>query len=274
LIVPFSTQVSARISLNRAHFQANMSKKAIADQEIKIKDSLFEFVKTHTTNADLTLIDDIVLSYVVAILEDVSSDPVFSVEGKPRIERGRTRFLAVVDFCEMMSAYFPEFESINHATVSQWIFELAAKLRVDEPEEKSVIEISLPEIVPKTKPRQLDNRDSFDLPKRVHRLSEMSDGGSTDSSCCDFLDEIDVLQEMFPHVCSIEVSLHFFSNSNPTFSSRNSNSRDTGVNCQCCQNFVDKDVACCVTILQTRARKSLLENYQGTHALVSTFDRC
>ncbi|CAH1382568.1 hypothetical protein MTP99_006534 [Tenebrio molitor] len=166
-----------------------MSKKAIADQEIKIKDSLFEFVKTHTTNADLTLIDDIVLSYVVAILEDVSSDPVFSVE----------------DFCEMMSAYFPEFESINHATVSQWIFELAAKLRVDEPEEKSVIEISLPEIVPKTKPRQLDNRDSFDLPKRVHRLSEMSDGGSTDSSCCDFLDEIDVLQEMFPHVCSIEV---------------------------------------------------------------------
>jgi hypothetical protein len=256
LIVPFSTQVSARISLNRAHFQANMSKKAIADQEIKIKDSLFEFVKTHTTNADLTLIDDIVLSYVVAILEDVSSDPVFSVE----------------DFCEMMSAYFPEFESINHATVSQWIFELAAKLRVDEPEEKSVIEISLPEIVPKTKPRQLDNRDSFDLPKRVHRLSEMSDGGSTDSSCCDFLDEIDVLQEMFPHVCSIEVSLHFFLNSNPTYSSRNS--RDTGVNCQCCQNFVDKDVACCVTILQTRARKSLLENYQGAHAPVSTFDRC
>lgn len=59
-----------------------MSKKAIADQEVTIKDSLFEFVRTHTTNADLTLIDDIVLSYVIAILEDVSSDPVFNVEGK------------------------------------------------------------------------------------------------------------------------------------------------------------------------------------------------
>lgn len=58
-----------------------MSKKGIADQEIKIKDSLLDFVRTHTTNADLSLIDDIVLSYVVAILEDVSSDPVFSVEG-------------------------------------------------------------------------------------------------------------------------------------------------------------------------------------------------
>lgn len=106
----------------------------------------------------------------------------------------------------MMSAYFPEFESINHATVCQWIFELASKLRVEEPEEKSVIEISLPEIVPKTKPRPLDLNRDIDLPKRVHKLSEMSDGGSTDSSCCDFLDEIDILQEMFPTVCSIEVS--------------------------------------------------------------------
>lgn len=34
----------------------------------------------------------------------------------------------------------------------------------------------------------------------------MSDGGSTDSSCCDFPDEMDILQEMFPTVCTIEVS--------------------------------------------------------------------
>lgn len=59
-----------------------MSKKTLADQETKIKDSLLEFVRSHIANADLTLIDEIVLSYVVAILEDVSSDPVFDVEGK------------------------------------------------------------------------------------------------------------------------------------------------------------------------------------------------
>lgn len=59
-----------------------MSTKTIAGQETKIKDALFEFVRNHTTNADLALIDDIVLSYVVSILEDVSSDPVFSVEGR------------------------------------------------------------------------------------------------------------------------------------------------------------------------------------------------
>lgn len=58
-----------------------MSSRKIAEQESTIKDSLFEFVKRHIPDADLTLIDEIVLSYVVAILEDVSSDPVFDVEG-------------------------------------------------------------------------------------------------------------------------------------------------------------------------------------------------
>lgn len=61
-----------------------------------------------------------------------------------------------VGFCEMMSAYFPEFESINHATVCQWMFELEATLRIEEPDEKinpSIIELSLPEIVPVVKPR-------------------------------------------------------------------------------------------------------------------------
>lgn len=58
-----------------------MSGKGIAEQETIIKDSLFEFVKKLIPDADLTLIDEIVLSYVIAILEDVSSDPVFDVEG-------------------------------------------------------------------------------------------------------------------------------------------------------------------------------------------------
>ncbi|KAJ8954645.1 hypothetical protein NQ314_007044 [Rhamnusium bicolor] len=167
-----------------------MSKKNIAEQETKIKDSLFEFVKTHIPDADLNLIDEIVLSYVIAVLEDVGSDPVFDVEG----------------FCEMMAAYFPEFESINHATVCQWMFQLDAKLQeIDQPGDKNItLDISLPEIVPKSKPRSHNNSES-DAPKRIHKLSEMSDGGSTDSSCCDFSDEMDVLQEMFPTVCTIEV---------------------------------------------------------------------
>lgn len=110
-----------------------------------------------------------------------------------------------------MSAYFPEFESINHATVCQWMFELEAKLHAtEEPRRKdiSLIELSLPEILPIAKPRSHNNSESFDPPKRVHKISEMSDGGSTDSSCCDYSEECDALQEMFPHVCTMEVNIY------------------------------------------------------------------
>lgn len=42
--------------------------------------------------------------------------------------------------------------------------------------------------------------------KRTQHLSETSDGGSTDSSGCDFFsDECDVLQEMFPESSFLEV---------------------------------------------------------------------
>ncbi|XP_018328078.1 CUE domain-containing protein 2 [Agrilus planipennis] len=167
-----------------------MSNRNIAEQESKIRDSLFEFVKKQIPDADLNLIDEIVLSYVVAILEDVSSDPVFDVEA----------------FCEMMSAYFPEFESLNHATICEWMFDLAAKLQAGEPQEKKIheVELSLPEVVPVQKPRYQINSENYDRPRRMHHLSENSDG-STDGSVCDFSDEIDNLQEMFPHVCSLEI---------------------------------------------------------------------
>ena len=61
-------------------------------------------------------IDEIVLSYVVSILEDLgtetSVEEAFDVEG----------------FCEMMAAYFPEFSTIHHAAGCQWMFELEATL--------------------------------------------------------------------------------------------------------------------------------------------------
>lgn len=55
----------------------------------------------------------------------------------------------------MLSAYFPELSSINHATVCQFIFELAGKLEIEQPPEKdiSLLDLSLPEILPKAKPR-------------------------------------------------------------------------------------------------------------------------
>ncbi|PSN51769.1 hypothetical protein C0J52_05254 [Blattella germanica] len=101
-----------------------MNRPTIADQEDLVKESLFKFVRKHIPSAQLSSIDEIVLSYVVSILEDLgteaSVEEAFDVEG----------------FCEMMAAYFPEFSTIHHAAVCQWMFELEATLikrHVDHP---------------------------------------------------------------------------------------------------------------------------------------------
>lgn len=54
----------------------------IAQQHDVVKNSLFQFINTHIPGADLNIVDDIVLSYVISILEEASQDPCFDVEGK------------------------------------------------------------------------------------------------------------------------------------------------------------------------------------------------
>lgn len=46
-----------------------------------VKASLFHFVNTHITAADLSVVDEIVLNYVISILEEASEDPNFDVDG-------------------------------------------------------------------------------------------------------------------------------------------------------------------------------------------------
>lgn len=55
---------------------------AIAQQESLVKESLFQFITKNIPSANLNVIDDIVLSYVISILEEASQDPCFDVEGK------------------------------------------------------------------------------------------------------------------------------------------------------------------------------------------------
>lgn len=47
-----------------------------------VKSSLFQFVNKHITAADLSVVDEIVLNYVIAILEEATEDPNFDVDGK------------------------------------------------------------------------------------------------------------------------------------------------------------------------------------------------
>uniref|UniRef100_A0A1B0CF35 CUE domain-containing protein n=1 Tax=Lutzomyia longipalpis TaxID=7200 RepID=A0A1B0CF35_LUTLO len=130
-----------------------------------VKTSLFQFVNSHIPGADLSVVDEIVLSYVISILEEASQDPSFDVEG----------------FIEMMSAYISDFSRIDPGVICTWIFQLESQLMAPVVPEGGSI-------------------------KRVQHLSETSDGGSTDSSSCDFFsEECDALQEMFPESTYLEV---------------------------------------------------------------------
>ena len=145
-------------------------------------------------------IDDIVMSYVVSIVEEQSEE--FSPD----------------DFLEMISAYIPDIvpSELSAAKTNIWMSGLVkeidrTKKTKSDPchgvDLKLVIQESLNK-VQVSKPNTVEE-ENFKQQKRVRlaRLSETSDGsegGSNDGD--DFQQTVIQLLEMFPYSCSIEVS--------------------------------------------------------------------
>ncbi|XP_015519919.1 CUE domain-containing protein 2 isoform X2 [Neodiprion pinetum] len=151
------------------------------EKEELVKKSLFSFVRKQVPTAQLSLIDDIVLSYVVSMVEEDALEENLDVEG----------------LCEMVSACLPEFSTIDKEAVSKWLLEIESELRQgskpdEDPQSHDPLShISLTAFLPPEAQRI-----------RVHHLSETSDAGS-DSSGEYFAEEstwhqVALLQEMFP----------------------------------------------------------------------------
>lgn len=114
-----------------------------------VKASLFQFVNTHITAADLSVVDEIVLNYVISILEEASEDPNFDVDGEFLIGLPNhftsdvmliLFLLPCTGFAEMMSAYFPDFSQIETATVCEWLFRLQNQMSNEKKAEHSTSE--------------------------------------------------------------------------------------------------------------------------------------
>jgi len=75
-------------------------------------------ISTDNYFRSFSTLDEIVLNYVATVLESLATE-----SGK--LEDS----FDVEEFCEMLSAYFPGFESISHALVTQWICDLVDNLR-------------------------------------------------------------------------------------------------------------------------------------------------
>lgn len=85
---------------------------SVAKQQDLVKKSLVHFVSAHIPKADFSVVDEIVLTYIISILGEGSQDPCFEVD----------------DFVEMMSAYFSEFSTIDQSVICEWIYKLSNEL--------------------------------------------------------------------------------------------------------------------------------------------------
>ncbi|XP_065152669.1 CUE domain-containing protein 2 [Paramisgurnus dabryanus] len=81
-----------------------------------IHDALHEFIQSYIPQADLSTLDDVLLSYITGVLEDLGSQE--SVEENFDVEV----------FVEMLEAYIPGFSDIDSVKVCEMMFSLASKL--------------------------------------------------------------------------------------------------------------------------------------------------
>ncbi|XP_055298983.1 CUE domain-containing protein 2-A [Sitodiplosis mosellana] len=158
-----------------------------------VKTSLFQFVNKHITAADLSVVDEIVLNYVIAILEEATEDPNFDVDG----------------FVEMMSAYFPDFSQIETGKVCEWIFELAnetskKKNSVETKSSESILKsLRLSDIIPEPKLRTKSISESNDAKDDL--FSDINNSKENLTTCDFFVEESVALQEMFPDSSELEI---------------------------------------------------------------------
>jgi len=164
--------------------------------EDQVTDSLFAFLHGHVQELKKEDIDEIVLSYVVSILQDLadmSDEESFDVDA----------------FCETIVAYMPVTEVIPAEEITDWMFALAKEQR-EKNARKNKQQIDLKSVIEETTKkgqRKISESSSIDMnlesDKKPSRISESSDNSNPD---CLEHEQVDQLMEMFPSVCAVEVT--------------------------------------------------------------------
>ncbi|KAM9344649.1 CUE domain-containing protein 2 [Symphorus nematophorus] len=99
-----------------------------------IHSALNEFIQTYIPDADLSTLDDVLLSYITGVLEDLGSQ--HSTEENFDVEV----------FAEMLEAYIPGFAEIESVKVCEMMFSLASKLATARTSEDTVPKATTQEI--------------------------------------------------------------------------------------------------------------------------------
>ncbi|XP_062851308.1 CUE domain-containing protein 2 [Trichomycterus rosablanca] len=143
-----------------------------------IHNALHDFVLSHIPDADLSTLDDVLLSYITGVLEDLGSQA--SVEENFDVEM----------FVEMLEAYIPGFSNIDSIQVCEIMFSLASKLDSARNEEscqsKTKGNCSLSPAV-----------EGGSVPK-MHSHSSHVEGATAKANMSEWDEQEQLLLEMFP----------------------------------------------------------------------------
>eukprot|EP00092_Neocalanus_flemingeri_P001811 GFUD01001930.1.p1 GENE.GFUD01001930.1~~GFUD01001930.1.p1 ORF type:complete len:286 (-),score=87.18 GFUD01001930.1:186-1043(-) len=165
--------------------------------ESRVKQSLSLLLQSHVSNFTQEDIDDIVLSYVMGILEDL-------VE-----ETYPEQSWDCDSFMEMLVAYLPQSEGIEEEKMTQWILKLTEEIKNDK-KAKTASKFDIKMIIEETANKQVTKKsrsvsetsEPENYKKRAGRLSETSENGSSDEA--ELEAGVATLLEMFPACYKVE----------------------------------------------------------------------
>lgn len=160
---------------------------ATPGKELVVRGKLGEFLQSHGLEDSIGDIDEIVLSYVISILEDLGDDS----NAEENID--------VDQFAEMMEAYIPGFGTIDSVKICEWMFELSKTITTDNQD----------------KNQNSKNEEELcykgDKPNCILPLTCTNDNAPTECNGNISLEEepnkeIQLLLEMFPNSCTLEIT--------------------------------------------------------------------
>jgi len=165
--------------------------------EEKIKEALTLLLQCQVPTATEKDVDDIVLSYVNGILEDLLE------------EENPEESFDCDSFLEMIVAYLPQLEGIEETKVTEWMVQLVADINKTK-QQKSSSSFDIKMLIEETanKPSVKKTRSVSETSsepettnkKRIGRLSETSETGDD----TELEAGVSTLLDMFPSCCKVE----------------------------------------------------------------------
>ncbi|XP_034407795.1 CUE domain-containing protein 2 [Cyclopterus lumpus] len=150
-----------------------------------IHSALHEFIQAYIPDADLSTLDDVLLSYITGVLEDLGSQ--MSAEENFDVE----------DFVEMLEAYIPGFAEIDSVKVCDMMFNLASKLASARTSEKLKLKARTEE-----KSLKLTTLPTEPPPGETLCLKPQTEGATAKLPVSEWESQEQHLLEMFPK-CSL-----------------------------------------------------------------------